>query len=381
MNRKIKYALFAIVCMICIYVMPVSAKEDKDYDEAIEEIAKGLNLDSLDKRLNKLGVGSKIDTGKLLSDITNGDFKEVIIYVSEAVKHSLSEEVRANKILMVELIAVALIGGIFINMSGNFGGGFVSENGFYVTYLIMTSIMLTSFSITLDMVVAAIDKMIDVTKIIVPVYAISMNYVGQTVTGAGMYQIIMLGVWLIEVFILKFIMPLIKVYVTMSMLNNISKEDNFSKMCQLIKNIINWLLKTIIFFVVGLNLIKSLIEPQIDALGRNTVTKVANMVPGGGLTSALIGTFLGAGMIIKNSIGVMAILLLLIVVVIPVVKTVILLLTVKLSAALIQPLGDKRYVNGIDALAKGMGLLLTAVFSCVVMFMLTIAIMAFGRGT
>jgi hypothetical protein len=45
---------------------------------------------------------------------------------------------------------------------------------------------------------------------------------------------------------------------------------------------------------------------------------------------------------------------------------------------MIQPVGDKRYVEGVETLAKGMVLLLHTIGSSVVLFMLTIAIMSYA---
>lgn len=355
-------------------------EDDSDYEDAYDKICEELDIEGLDAAIDNVGLGGRLDVSRLIRAISEGDGEYAATYIWEAIRYSLTSEIIANKGLMISLISIALIGGLFVNMAGSFGQGFISENGFYVTYLIMTSIMLTSFSVTLDMVASTIEKLLQVIRIIVPVYALAMNYVGNVATAAGMYQVVLVAVWIVEYVILKFILPMIKLYVIITMLNNLNKEDNFSKLCKLIKSIINWLLKTIVIFVVGLNLIKSLIEPQIDALGRNTVNRIANIIPGGGVMSVLMGTFLGAGMIIKNSIGVAGIFLILILVIAPVMKTLLIMLTVKLTAALIQPIGDKRFVEGVDSLSKGIGLLLQAVFCSVVLFMLTIAIMAFSGG-
>ena len=130
--------------------------------------------------------------------------------------------------------------------------------------------------------------------------------------------------------------------------------------------------------MVGLNIIKSLIDPQIDALGRNSVNRIISAFPGGGMMSVLTGTFLGAGMIIKNSIGIAGIIILGLIVLFPIIKTFLIMLTVKIVAAMVQPVAEKRYINGIETLSQGVALLLQALGSSVVLFVLTIAIMAFA---
>ena len=50
--------------------------------------------------------------------------------------------------------------------------------------------------------------------------------------------------------------------------------------------------------------------------------------------------------------------------------------TVRITTALIQPMGDKRYVDGTTALANGIGMLMQALASALVLFIITLAIMS-----
>lgn len=379
---------------ICIYVAcslnslffsfpvhdtPVCEEESVvDYDDAIEEIINNLDMDLVDAKLKDSGYSYQISFKDIVNDIKDGDMSAVIKNVTKMAINAVYEDLAQNKQLMIQLISIALLGSIFVNISGSFGNGFVSENGFYVTYLIMTSIMLSSFSVALDMVCVSLERVLNLIRIVVPIYALAMNYIGRSVTAVGMYEVILVGVWIVQVIIIRFVIPLIKFYVIVSLVNNLNKEDSFSKLCLLIKNLVSWLLKTIVVFIAGLNIIKSLIEPQIDAIGRTTVNKVIASIPGGSIMSVLAGTFLGAGLVIKNSIGVAGIIFICVLVMVPVVKMFLFMLMVRITSVVVQPIGEKRYVEGIEALSGGMSLLLQTIGSSVVLFMLTIAIMAYA---
>ncbi|MBE5945627.1 MAG: hypothetical protein E7259_01645 [Lachnospiraceae bacterium] len=352
--------------------------EEESEEEIYEDIYKELDIEEIEKELNAKDIDIGMDFSQVVREISQGNIENVIQVFKKSAGNILTGELSENRKLMIQLISIVLLGSIFMHISGSFGNGFIGENGFYVTYLIITSILLVSFSIALDVVSSALEVILTLIRVIVPVYAVAMNFVGHSSVSMSMYNLIMLGVWVVQAVILKFIVPMIKFYVTLSFVNNLNKEENFSKLCQLIKSAVSWLLKTIVIFVVGLNIIKSLIDPQIDALGRNTVNKVISSFPGGGMMSVLTGTFLGAGMIIKNSIGIAGIIILGLVVLFPVLKTFLIMLTVKLVAAMVQPVAEKRYVTGIETLSQGIGLLLQALGSSVVLFVLTLAIMAFA---
>ncbi len=353
---------------------------ETNYDDTYQQIYDMLDIKNVERQLENSGIANNISLSAIVEGIIKGDGEYVFGQVVNAIKNTLVGELVSNRTLMLQIIIIVLLGSIFVSIAGSFGNAFITENGFYVTYLIITSIMLTSFSITLDMVSDSIEKILILVRIIVPVYALAMNFLGYMSTASGMYQLILLGVWLVQVVILKFIIPMIKFYVIISLVNNLNKEDSFSKLAKLIKNLVSWLLKTIVVFVAGLNIIKSLIEPQIDAMGRNTVNRIISALPGGGITSVLAGTFIGAGAVVKNSIGIAGIIIILILVLIPVVKTFILMFAVRITSVIIQPVGEKRYVEGVESLANGMSLLLQTIFSSVALFMLTIAIMAYASG-
>ncbi|MBR3833624.1 MAG: stage III sporulation protein AE [Lachnospiraceae bacterium] len=347
-----------------------------DYEADYNEIYDLLNISDTENMLSAARVD--VDLSQLIDDIVHGEGNQVGEMLLELIKNAFFGELLLNKNLMLQIVVIVLLGSIFVNLASSFGTGFVSENGFYITYLIITSIMLVSFVSTMDMVALAIERILTVVKIIVPLYALAMNFVGQTVASVGMYEMVMVGIWIVQAIILRFIIPMIKFYVIISLINNLNQEDSFSKLGILVMNIVNWVLKTTVYFIVGLNIIKGLIEPQIDALGRNTVNRLATIVPGGGIVSALTGTFLGAGAVVKNSVGVVGIILLLVVVLVPIVKLLIVMLTVRITSVMIQPIGEKRYVDGVETIAKGNQLLLQVLFSSVVLFMLTIAIVAYS---
>lgn len=351
---------------------------DDNYEDTYKEIYDLLNIEETQKKIIRSNIGIDISLNNIVDSIVKGDSEYLKKLFTKGIKEILIGELGTNRTLMLQLVSIVLLGSIFVNLSGSFCKGFISENGFYVTYLIVTSLILTSFLVNLELVTGAIEKILAFIRIIVPIFAIAMNFVGHAAASAGMYQVILVGIWFVQIVILKFIIPMIKFYVIISLVNNVNKEDSFSKMSNLIKNLVEWLLKSIVIFTAGLNIIKSLIEPQIDALGRNTVNKVISAIPGGGVVSVLTGTFLGAGMVIKNSIGIAGIIILLLIVMVPVIKTFLIMLTVRITGVMIQPVGDKRYVEGVETLAKGMVLLLHTIGSSVVLFMLTIAIMSYA---
>lgn len=352
----------------------ISATTEENTSSIYDAIFEELNLDELERALNQEGIATSMPVSEMVKKQVEGDSKSVFSALLATISQVFFGELQKNKSLLLELVGIVLIGSIFVNLSNSFAGGFISENGFYITYMLMTSLLLTSFSMAYTITLAALDKVLVAVRLLVPAFLLVLQFVGHAATAGGTYNLVLIGIWLIQAVIIRLVLPLIEFYVIVSLVNNLQKEDSFSKLCELVQSLIKWILRTIIIVVVGLNVIKGLLEPQMDRIGKSAVNRALTAIPGS-VVSVLAGTYLACGMIIKNSIGVTGILILSGICLAPVIQLFLLMFTVRITTALIQPMGDKRYVDGTAALAHGIGMLMQALASALVLFIITLAIM------
>lgn len=341
------------------------------YDSIFDE----LNLDEVERSLQQQGIQTAMPITEMVKKQVEGDNKSVLSALLATISSVFFGELLQNKGLLLELVGIVLIGSIFVNLSNSFAGGFISENGFYITYMLMTSLLLTSFSMAYSITLAALDKVLVAVRLLVPAFLLVLQFIGHATTAGGTYNLVLVGIWLIQAVIIRLVLPLIEFYVIVALVNNLQKEDSFSKLCELVQSLIKWILRTIIVVVIGLNVIKGLLEPQMDILGKTAVNRALTAIPGS-VVSVLAGTYLACGMIVKNSIGITGILILSGICLIPIIKLFLLMFTVRITTALIQPMGDKRYVDGTTALANGIGMLMQALASALVLFIITLAIMS-----
>lgn len=352
----------------------ISATTEENTSSIYDAIFEELNLDELERALNQEGIATSMPVSEMVKKQVEGDSKSVFSALLATISQVFFGELQKNKSLLLELVGIVLIGSIFVNLSNSFAGGFISENGFYITYMLMTSLLLTSFSMAYTITLAALDKVLVAVRLLVPAFLLVLQFVGHAATAGGTYNLVLIGIWLIQAVIIRLVLPLIEFYVIVSLVNNLQKEDSFSKLCELVQSLIKWILRTIVIVVVGLNVIKGLLEPQMDRIGKSAVNRALTAIPGS-VVSVLAGTYLACGMIIKNSIGVTGILILSGICLAPVIQLFLLMFTVRITTALIQPMGDKRYVDGTAALAHGIGMLMQALASALVLFIITLAIM------
>ncbi|MEG0370032.1 MAG: sporulation protein, partial [Hungatella sp.] len=131
--------------------------------------------------------------------------------------------------------------------------------------------------------------------------------------------------------------------------------------------------------VIGFHMIQGLILPYVDALKNTTVQKLMGVIPGIGQGAAAITQIvLGSGVLVKNTIGMAAVLILLILAAIPILKLLILVLLYQMAAAMLEPICDKRLVSCMSAVSKGHKLLLELVMAAVLLFIITVALVCAG---
>lgn len=152
-------------------------------------------------------------------------------------------------------------------------------------------------------------------------------------------------------------------------------EETLTEFGELLKKTVLWSLKSLLGLVIGINVIQGLLSPAIDTLKRSTVSKAIEAIPGIGNTfGSMTDVVLGTTVLIKNGIGVVGAVLVLGICLLPILQMVILTFLYKVTAALVQPISDKRITNCISGVSSGYELILKVLCTVMVLFLLTLAI-------
>jgi len=134
--------------------------------------------------------------------------------------------------------------------------------------------------------------------------------------------------------------------------------------------------------VVGFSAIKGLIVPVADQVKRSALYKASEAIPGvGDALGGVTTTILGAGILLKNAIGVTGLIVIITICAVPFIKLLMITAVYKVGGAALQPISDKRFIECISASSKSAALLLQAVFVGAVLFLLAITIVAVTTGS
>jgi stage III sporulation protein AE len=198
-----------------------------------------------------------------------------------------------------------------------------------------------------------------------------------SVTSIAFYNMILILICIVELVIQSFLIPLVQVYMVIRILNDLSTEEYLSKFGELLHTVVVWVLRTMLGAVIGINLIQGLLAPAIDSVKRSVLLRGGEAIP---IIGDVIGVasevVLGTTVLIKNGIGVAGAIICIAICMAPVVQMAVVTLMYKLTAALIQPISEKRIVGCVSSMADGSEILLRVIFTSGVLFLITIAMVA-----
>ena len=341
-----------------------------------EDLLKTLDIDAVSKELKSIMGKNDISFSEIMSAFMSGDVDKAFGMTKEKIIEKIIWEFKDNRMLIGKMIVLIIFAAVFNSFSDIMKSSYVGENGFYVTYMMLTVLMMTSFQLIYGIALEAGEQICEIMQCIIPVFAMSMTISSGITTSQAVYQLFMVGITFTEKMIVGFLLPIINIYLVLVLVNNLSKEDRFSKMASLMKNGIFWTLKSILAFIVGLNMIKGLVVPVYDSVKKSLWQKGIAMIPGGSAVSAFSDILINSGVLIKNSIGAAAVLILITVVSMPVVKIFVFLVSYKVLLAAVQPISDARIVKGMQGVVDASKLVLSSIGTIVILFVISIAVMA-----
>ncbi len=343
--------------------------DDINYDD-IQDV-----IDNIMEQDDAMNFGDYVD--KLIS----GEESFSLSSIGKKLISSILGEFKAHITTFGRLISIALIAAIFTNLSMAFKYHQVSETGYYVTYLLLFGLLISSFIKASSIASNVIGQVLDFMKALVPAYYMSVAFCSGSVSSFAFYKLALILITLVDFIIIKAVIPLVNFYLIIVLANNLSKEDMLSKLAGLIETIIKWTLRSLLAAVIGYQAIQGLIIPVADQVKRSVVFKASSALPGvGNAIGSVAETVIGAGLLLKNAIGVAGLVVIIIICAVPVIQLVVVTLVYKLSSAALQPISDKRIIECISASAKSAELLLQCVVVGAILFLLSITIVAISTG-
>ena len=346
-----------LVLLAVLLPVPVLAAET----DIIKQELQQLETEAIDRAASEMDA--EIRFSELLQKVTSGKFDLTFSGWKEKLAEMALGEFRLQGKLLMQLIIVVLLSSILKQLSDSFQGKSVAEMGFYLCYMVLIVVILSSFHSISDVVVERMRGICGVYSAMIPVFLVLLGAKGELAQGALVGPTIMGGSAALSMAISRIIVPAILLAVSLEMADHISEKPILGKFAEFLRQCISWGMKGAAMVFMLLLSLQKIGGGVLQGLAVKTAKIAVSSVPvvgdvmGGAVeTAAAVTGALGSGTLVA------AVVFLLLLCIPLVIKLAVILFIFRLTAAAAEFICEERLVECISAAGEYTGLLLGGVF-------------------
>lgn len=241
-------------------------------------------------------------------------------------------------------------------------------------------ILLNPINTLINLGISTVNELCEYGKLLIAVMTAAVAAQGSISTSTALYTGTMLFTSLLATLMAKFIVPLLYVYLCLSILNSAIGEDILKKLSSFVKWLITWLLKIVLYIFTGYISITGVIGGSADAsMVKATKLAISGSVPViGNILSDASETILVSAGIMKSTAGAYGVLAIVATWIGPFLEMGIQYLLLKLTAAVSSLFGAKRIVGLVQDFSVAMGFIVAMI--CTISLLLLIGVVCFMKG-
>ena len=398
MKKRVMFAILLLSFLAVLLFIPSGTtvfadgneeeETEKNLDDTVNDTLNGLDLTGFDELLNLLreyndvSVANSVRT--LVNDILAGkselDFSYFLKFCSEIL---LGETV--NILPQLILIAVfAILYAVLQNLNADFSSSSTQKILYLACFGLVVTVIGVMTAKNISSAVRTFEFMGRFSEVSFPVLITLVTALGGSASAAVYQPMILIFGNVLIVMIKTVIMPLFYVTFVFSLVGHLSDNIKLDKFSKTVKSAAEWILGIAFGTFVTLLTSQGITGAGLDNLAiRGAKFALSSYVP-------IIGNYLKDGfdivlagcIVVKNALGLCAVIILLFAVLVPLLKTIILMLGLKFTAALLQPVSDEKFSSLLYAVSDSFKILIVAVlcagFAALLIVMMIIYTCNFG---
>ncbi|MCL2599198.1 MAG: stage III sporulation protein AE [Firmicutes bacterium] len=313
----------------------------------LEDIFSGL-----DKQQNNL-LGAPTLLEKIKA-IVNGDIAVDFGSFLNFIFYLCGIKLTAYLPIIVSIIAIALAYNVLSAIKGKFANESTDKVIYFVCISVVTLLLLgVCIGLTKD-ATHTVTQIKEQATAIFPILLTLMIGIGAEST-ALVYQpaVVILTTTMIEAVVL-IALPIFMMSFVFSIVGNLSEGVRLKRLSEFFNSLAKWVLGTMFFVFLTFLSIQGITASVFDGISVRTAKfAIAKYVPIiGGYLSEGFNLVMAGGVLVKNAIGLSAILILAVTVLPLIVNLVVFALLLKFCAAIIEPMGDEKIPKILSQISK-----------------------------
>lgn len=369
------YILIIVLLLVNISVVMATPLSSAEIEQQLLET---VSPDHVNQFIIKMNQEMNGDIPLLTSDTIHGIATKGL-HVSwenmwQTVMSNFFHEIKINTHLMGKLLFLAVLCAVLKNLQNSFEQSSISLLSYSVCFIFMSSIALTAFYNALKLASQTVEYMVGFMESLLPLLISLLAGVGA-LTSASLFTPLMLFVISsMSVVVKDVVLPLLFLTAALECLNYLSDTYRLSNLAGVLKQIGMIVLGFSMVIFIGFITIQGAAGSVADGLALRTAKfATATFIPVvGKMFADTVELVMGASLLLKNAVGIFGVFIVFMICVFPLIKLLSLILVIKVSGALVQPLGDEKMAKCLDSMGNNLLLVFGAVLTVALMFFLAI---------
>ena len=354
----------------------VGAESEKTIPDSVDDLLANLDLDGLQSIVelldkNQLEVFGFADVAERIRAIANGeyqnDFNGIVSYALSLIGANVLEVLP----LLLAVLAIVIAYSIISSVKGKFASESIERVVYFATGGLAVTLTVGYFSSVLVSSVKLVASVKTQINGVAPVLLTLMTAAGAS-GSAGVYTPTVAALGSGMTGIVTFVaFPALLMALTFDVIDSVSTLK-LGKTSEFFRSASKWLLGTAFFLFITVISVSGITASVRDGISvraaRFAVSKYVPII--GGYLSQGFDFIMAGNVLIKNAIGTSAVALVVLFVLPVVSKVAVFTLTLKLTAAVAEPLGGERFCGIMTSVSKSSSLIGTVIVAMTALYVL-----------
>lgn len=341
----------------------------------MEHYLEQLDLTEMMEQLDGFFVRGQWDMPGLFDQILKGNLKEAAALVWKGIGSGFGAELAGMKEIFVSILILGLLSVLVSGFLTGFENHQIAEIAHSIFYLLMLAVLLKIFSSCYETARRTLELLVQFSRLVLPALCLSLGPAAGSLTAAGYYELALLLIFFMESLLYSLCLPLLPVLMLLLLMNGVWEEGKLAPLMELVKKGLMAAAKFSLAAVAGLGFLQSMVAPALDGLKRTAAQKAVTAIPGiGALAEGTTQLLLGSAVLIKNSLGVFALLFLGLLIAVPLGEIFLYGALLRLAGALVGMVADRRLTACMLSVSDILFLTLRLLGSAAACFVIMIAI-------
>lgn len=379
------------ILIISLVVLTTSAwaqeqEESTNRDAITGEIFATLSTDAVNHFIDDINKDLTVKVPSLsmetIKDLAKKGVNLDFAGIGNDLLRKVFHEIVTNTQIMGKLLFLAVLCTLLKNLQNSFNHSSIALLAYSVCFVFLSVIALTAFYHALQIAASTIDSMVTFMEALLPLMITLLAGVGALTTASLFSPLMLIVIGTISTMVKGVVFPLLMISAGLECTNYIADKYKLSNLTALLKQGSMMFLGFMMVLFIGIITIQGVTGGVADGLTLRTAKfATASFIPVVGKVFAdTVELAMGAALLIKNSIGIFGVIVILTICLLPIIKMFSLVLIIKVTGALIQPMGDERMAQCLMSIGNHLILAAGALLTVILMFFLAIT-MIVGAGS